>query len=244
MSWLQYSQRIHKWVALIVGIQILLWIAGGFVMSVIPIEDVRGQHKVTKLPNPVYTPGELISLVDATNRADVKSLSNAQLGSVLEEPVWRLSSSEGQTVTVNALTGEVISPIGEPLARDIANADYNRDAKLAKMELVSNPPAEYSRPGPVWRAQFDDADKTTLYIDPATAAVRARRSDTWRFYDLFWRLHVMDYDDGEDFNHPLLITSAGAALFVALTGLILLVIRMRRSILMWTSARKRKLNQS
>ena len=39
----------------------------------------------------------------------------------------------------------------------------------------------------------------------------------------------MDYDDGEDFNHPLLVTAAGAGLFVALSGLVLLVFRLRRT---------------
>ena len=43
----------------------------------------------------------------------------------------------------------------------------------------------------------------------------------------------MDYDDGADFNHPLLITAAGAAVFVALSGLILLIIKMRRTLLVW-----------
>jgi hypothetical protein len=43
----------------------------------------------------------------------------------------------------------------------------------------------------------------------------------------------MDYDDGADFNHPLLITAAGAAVFVALSGLILLIIKFRRSILVF-----------
>ena len=84
---------------------------------------------------------------------------------------------------------------------------------------------------------FDDSDATTLYIDPATADVRARRSSTWRFYDFFWKLHVMDYDDGADFNHPLLITAAGAAIFVAMSGLVLLIIKMRRSLIAWRRRR-------
>ena len=79
--------------------------------------------------------------------------------------------------------------------------------------------------------------KTFDTIDPATADVRARRSSTWRFYDFFWKLHVMDYDDGADFNHPLLITAAGAAIFVAMSGLVLLIIKMRRSLIAWRRRR-------
>ena len=46
MGILRWSVRIHKWVALVVGLQIVLWIAGGLVMSVLPIEQVRGEHKI------------------------------------------------------------------------------------------------------------------------------------------------------------------------------------------------------
>tara|TARA_R110002051_G_C8757399_1_gene501143 strand:+ start:1150 stop:1551 length:402 start_codon:yes stop_codon:yes gene_type:complete len=126
-----------------------------------------------------------------------------------------------------------MSPINEELARQIAEADYSKDAPIKSATLMSDPPTEYGRPGPVWQIRFDDAGDTTLYIDPKRADVLARRSSTWRFYDFFWKLHVMDYDDGENFNHPLLITAAGAAIFVAISGMILLVIKMRRSWLMW-----------
>lgn len=38
MHVLRWAVRTHKCVALIVGLQILFWIAGGLVMSAIPIE--------------------------------------------------------------------------------------------------------------------------------------------------------------------------------------------------------------
>ena len=38
--------------------------------------------------------------------------------------------------------------------------------------------------------------------------VVARRSDVWRLYDLFWRIHILDFEAGENFNHPLIIGAA------------------------------------
>ena len=49
----------------------------------------------------------------------------------------------------------------------------------------------------------------------------------------------MDYDDGADFNHPLLITAAGMAIFVSMSGFILLIVKMRRSLALWRSNRKK-----
>jgi uncharacterized iron-regulated membrane protein len=34
--------RLHKWAALVVGIQMLLWVAGGLVMSLSDIDEVHG----------------------------------------------------------------------------------------------------------------------------------------------------------------------------------------------------------
>ena len=38
------SSKIHKWAAITIGIQVLLWVAGGFVMSWFNIDDVRGSY--------------------------------------------------------------------------------------------------------------------------------------------------------------------------------------------------------
>jgi exosortase/archaeosortase len=62
------------------------------------------------------------------------------------------------------------------------------------------------------------------------------RSDIWRVFDFFWMLHIMDYDEREDFNNPLLISFAASSVFFSFTGFILLLqnIRLR--------TRKRKLS--
>ena len=51
---LKWSLQLHKWLALVVGVQVLFWVAGGVVMTAIPIEKVRGEHhKATfQLPPP------------------------------------------------------------------------------------------------------------------------------------------------------------------------------------------------
>ena len=233
MKILRWSVRVHKWVALVIGIQILLWIAGGLVMSAIPIEQVRGEHKIAATEALAANPADLLSLKQVTNRHQIDAISEAALGQMLSETVWRLKSTAGETFVIDAMSGDRLNPVSETLARRIAEADYSGPGSLVTVLKVADPPSEYGRSGPVWRAEFDDGDATTLYIDPATAEVRARRSSTWRFYDFFWKLHVMDYDDGADFNHPLLITAAGAALFVSISGLILLIIKMRRTLIAW-----------
>ena len=241
MTTLKWTVRIHKWIALIVGIQIMLWIAGGLVMSAIPIETVRGEHKISPTGPSEIDTTEILSLNHATELLKIDAISSATLGQVLDKPVWRIQDPSGANLIVDARSGERLDPLSEALAREIAEADYSGKGTVSSLEFVASPPSEYGRPGPVWRIQFDDGDATTLYIDPQSAEVTARRSSTWRFYDFFWKLHVMDYDDGHDHNHPLLITASGAAVFVALSGLILLIIKMRRT---WLISSRRRADKS
>lgn len=243
MKVLKWTVRIHKWIALIIGIQILLWILGGFIFSVLDIEKVRGEHKVAEWTVQPFDPAKIISLEAATEKAGIATIKEANLGTMLGRPVWRVSvagsdhSEHDHIMTLDGRTGRVLSPINEALATQIAKADYIGSGEFQTITLVDDPPTEYPHPGAAWVASFDDKDKTTLYINPDSAEVKSRRSQTWRVFDFFWKLHVMDYDDGESFNHPLLVTAAAIAMFVAISGLILLFIKMRRSFLVWWNSR-------
>ena len=174
MGVLRWSVRIHKWVALIVGLQIMLWIAGGLVMSAIPIEQVRGEHKIAPTEALAANPADLLSLKQVTNRHQIDAISEAALGQMLSAPVWRLKSTAGETFVIDAMSGDRLNPVSETLARRIAEADYSGPGSLVTVLNIADPPSEYGRTGPVWRAEFDDGDATTLYIDPTTAEVRAR----------------------------------------------------------------------
>ena len=236
MRTLRWSVRLHKWLALVVGLQVLAWVGGGLLMTALPIERVRGEHKIAEQVAPPLSPSAVIGVAEAARLAGLDRLGGARLGYHLGGPVWRLEGGSG-TVTVDAETGAVLSPFGEMAARTVAEADYAGSAEVEAATLLTDPPAEYGRSGPVWQVRFDDRDATTLYIDPQSGAVRARRSATWRVFDFAWRLHVMDYDDGADFNHPLVVTAAGAALIVVIAGFVLLFFRMRRSLIVWRATR-------
>jgi uncharacterized iron-regulated membrane protein len=177
-------------------------------------------------------------LAEIATRNEIDAFTEASLGQWLGKPVWRIKTPDGSQQVIDAETGTSLSPLSEQLVIKMAEADYIGSGTLSSVELLAKSPAEYGRPGPVWQAKFKDRDSTTLYIDPETAEVRARRSSTWRFYDFFWKLHIMDYDDGKNFNHPLLITAAGAGLFVALSGMTLLFIKTRRTLIAWRRRRR------
>jgi uncharacterized iron-regulated membrane protein len=79
-----------------------------------------------------------------------------------------------------------------------------------------------------WDARFDDEQATTFYFSADDGRLVETRNSTWRLFDFFWMLHTMDYRGRDNFNNPLVITVGFAALWLAVSGLILLVKSFRR----------------
>lgn len=214
---------VHKWLALIVGIQIAIWLLSGLVMAVLPIETVRSEHNIaahappaleTLLPVSV-TPGQAITLAGGNARS-------VTLTTLLGQPVYEVKRDGGPGAIVDARSGAVITPITREIARQLAIEDFGGSGSPVSVEPVAEEGGDYRGALPAWRVTFNDTDATRIYVDAGTGRVSARRSDTWRLYDFFWMLHIMDYGARENFNTPWLIVLAAAGLFVALSGLPLL----------------------
>lgn len=75
---------------------------------------------------------------------------------------------------------------------------------------------------PIWQIDFDDEQNSSYYVSGSTGELLERRNDTWRLWDFFWMLHIMDYGGRSSFNHSLIITLGFAAVWLAVTGVWLL----------------------
>ena len=93
------------------------------------------------------------------------------------------------------------------------------------MELIKRASAEYRGPLPAWRVTFTDPDSTRVFVTADTGRIVAVRTGTWRLYDFFWGLHIMDWKNHEDFNTPWLLGFALGGLALWLGGAVLLYMR-------------------
>ena len=92
-------------------------------------------------------------------------------------------------------------------------------ASLASVTLIHDLPFEVrGAKAPLWRADFDGWNKPTLYFSPATGELLTRRHELWRIFDFVWMLHIMDYDERENVNNPVLRIFTWGALLLALSG--------------------------
>jgi uncharacterized iron-regulated membrane protein len=238
-TFLRWTIRVHKWFALIVGIQIILWIAGGVVMTVLSIENVRGEHNIATPARIGIEPAGLISPQSALDALGLDGGAlEVRLQTWQDRPVYNVFRLDGSSSLVDARSGERLTPISEETAVAIALSDYAGDPQIDSVEFFAEPTWEYRRPGSAWRISFADGEGTRIYVSPDTGLVTARRNDRWRFFDFFWMLHIMDYEEREDFNTLHLQVFAVLALISVLAGFVLLVIRMQRLIRMEMAKRE------
>ncbi len=233
---LRWSIQLHKWIALIVGIQVLFWVAGGVVITAIPIERVRSEHHVAEAkPSPLAVDAAM-SVAEVARRAGLRPVE-AQMRMTPRGPVWSLKPASGDPVILSAITGKPMAAMAAADARVLAQGAYKGDGMTVSATLLAEATQETGKTGPIWRVDFDDAEGTSFYLSPQTGEVVSRRSNVWRFYDFFWGLHIMDLEKGENFNHPPIIAAGVLTLSIVVTGFILLWIRLARDLKMLRMAR-------
>jgi hypothetical protein len=220
------ASSLHKWLALIVGVQMLFWVGSGLFFAIYPIEQVRSEHRIahqhaTLAPMPDRSPAEMRALLpEEPTRVSYETTSAGEQVAVAE-------FAERRPIMIDLNDWEVVSPLSADAAAQIAST-YVADApRIARTTLVTEESPEYRGPLPAWRIAFDDAEGLAVYVVADTGRVAARRSDLWRVYDALWALHIMDWRDHENFNTGLLIVTSFTALIVTLAGFVLFPYRLR-----------------
>ncbi|TXS95246.1 hypothetical protein FV139_04925 [Parahaliea maris] len=228
MNGARLSRKVHKWLSLAVGLQLLIWAASGFYMVAVRIDIIHGDMLVSNMATPV-------AVADADG-ATVAGLlqrypdaTGITLDSLAGEAVYRLDTPAGQRL-VNAGNGESLPPLDEASALSVARYHYADSGEVTSVEYINrNPPSEIGAlPLPVWRVNFDDRWGTSFYILPDSGRFATRRHTLWRIFDFLWMLHIMDYEERENVNNRLLQGVSVAALMFAASGTWLLLYSFRR----------------
>lgn len=223
------SRNLHKWLMRFIGIQMLIWTVTGLYMVSLDIHFIHGEtltdekHTAFTLSNATYPIASLLERYPtATDIVLYKRLDTLAYR-------FKFANSKHWTV-IDATEGEVLGLLTQSEAADIALRAVNTSATISSIiliDLAQATPAELSpRWRPVWQVKFDDLAGTTFYIQQATGQIVTRRHNYWRAFDWMWRLHIMDYDDGENVANPLLSLLSILAMLAIISGIILLFTRL------------------
>ncbi len=227
-----FIRKLHRWLGLLMAIQIIAWMASGLYFSLIPITEIRGEH----LTRPVESvaPGQLAGLLQP---GSLKRLFDEEIGtgwsldslrtiSMGGKAYWRVEGErDGEPFRrlVAADGGSIVSRLSEDQAAAVAANWLRQPVEPVAVAWVETAEAgsEYrGRDLPLWRVDFTGPEPVSLYLDPWTGELLARRTDRWRIFDFLWMLHIMDFDTRDDFNHPLLQIAAALGLIIGLSGVV------------------------
>ena len=192
------SRSVHKWLALFVGLQLLVWAITGFYMVAIDLDFIHGDPLVRNLRTPVGSTKGVLPVAQLAGQYPEVTLVSLHSLPILSAPVYELTAA-GRRVLVDATSGQQLSPLSSGMIRQLARSYYAGTGQLSAVQLLEHevPMEVRGRAAPLWRADFDDWLETTLYLHPDTGALVARRHRLWRWYDFLWMLHIMDYGERE-----------------------------------------------
>ncbi len=212
-------RTLHRWVGILVFIQVLLWIGSGLVISLLDADLARGKATRADLPvAPLVT--EALLPVSALPRpfAGIESIRLQMLADTL---VYRVAGRDSSRL-YDAFSGEPVV-VDEALALAIARQSYR---PLSGGEGVPANTAYFEET--VWRVAFADRVATNVFIGAEDGHVLGHRNNRTELVEFLLMLHFMDYTGGHDFNHPLIVIAAALALWLTLSGVLLLVTSLRR----------------
>ena len=194
-------RTLHRYLSIFISIQLLLWTISGIYFAYNKIELVRGEQYRLPLKIEYRIFERLDQMIMEKNDNGIKSY---------------LSHPDGLN----------IGPISSEEAIKIATEKTSLNPIEAELLTKANRGAEYrGRDLPIYKVTTDSQDGVNIYINPMTGSVSAIRSDSWRLWDLFWALHIMDYQDRDNINNLLLKILSILALITSISGIALFFIK-------------------
>ena len=216
-----FMRKLHKWLGLLIGLQVILWAASGVMFAWLDPAAVGAAGSVRSVEPAVLSPAAVKSdPVTWLGNYAQQELYDIRAISLADRWVWRIELRD--RVELRAIEDGAPVQLDEVWARRLALDRYAGSGSLVTASLQPSPDIESRASGPVWRAQFDDPQHTALYFAGDDGRFIAARSSSWRVYDFFWMLHTMDYAGRDNFNNPLIVIIGMAALWLTISGVVLL----------------------
>lgn len=224
------ASKIHKYLALIIGIQLVFWVISGAFFAIVPLSKVHSDHLVKEIdPKPILVQdfSAVTQIISKSKGFDKFELQNSNRGSVL------LGYRGKNPIAFDAKTGAQLAAINTDEAVTIANSVLLKPRSLNTAKLIYAHNIEYQGELPAFLIKYSDG--FTLYVGANSGEVRARRSSLWRVYDKLWSLHIMDWVNHDNFNNPFIRIVAVLAIILVLAGIALIPYRFR-----WRSSKPPK----
>lgn len=218
--------KLHKWAAVIVGIQFLIWLGSGLYFNFMDHTKAAGHtYKAHLHPSLQWSSLALIEPAKVLQHNDPST--TLTLIELAQKPYYLLNHQRGLYANfankhslVDALTGAPLT-IDAEFATELAAASYTGPGQLVSATLLQPPIADLlKQQNPVWQVNFADAINTSVYVEADSGRIAGHSDDDKRLADFFLKLHFMDYANEGSFNSVLMMVFAFIALWLSGTGMV------------------------
>ena len=201
----------HKYLSLVISIQLLLWTVSGIYFAFNKIELVRGEQ---------YLIEQKVSKLNLKEVESSFSGKNVNFVRRLDEWIIKVETDSGFSYT--DLQGQNLDELNEEEVREVVR----QSTKLIPLmvQRIDKPEirAEFrGRNLPLFKVATSTTDNINVYVDAFTGEVTAIRSDSWRIWDFLWGAHIIDYSERENINNFLIKILSILALISSLSGIVL-----------------------
>ena len=212
-----YLRKIHRFLGVSIGIQILFWTISGLYFTWTNIDEIHGDQFLNEHAhmNHKQIQSDSINFPDSLG-----AISSLQLRFILNQSYFWINDS----ILVNANTGEIKSELSKEeaiaIAKEHINPEFDVDEVLFLEEVGAH--HEYrERPLPAWEIRFKGLDNLSAYVSIKDGSFQRVRHSSWRIFDFLWMTHTMDYKTRDNFNHWVIRGFSVLGLITVLSGFVL-----------------------
>jgi len=201
----------HKYLSLVISIQLLLWTISGIYFAFNKIELVRGEQ---------YLIEQKVSKLNLKEVESSFSGKNVNFVRRLDEWIIKVETDSGFSYT--DLQGQNLDELNAEEVREVVRLSTNLTPLMAQRIDKPEIRAEFrGRNLPIFKVATSTTDNINVYVDAFTGEVTAIRSDSWRIWDFLWGAHIIDYSERENINNFLIKILSILALLSSLSGIVL-----------------------
>ena len=201
----------HKYLSLVISIQLLLWTISGIYFAFNKIELVRGEQYLIE-----QNPSKL-NLKEVESSFSAKNVNFVRR---LDEWIIKVEMDSGFSYT--DLQGQNLDELNAEEVKEVVRQSTNLIPLMAQRIDKPEIRAEFrGRNLPIFKVTTSTTDNINVYVDAFTGEVTAIRSDSWRIWDFLWGAHIIDYSERENINNFLIKILSILALMSSLSGIVL-----------------------
>ena len=237
-----FIRKLHRYLGIIIGIQLLGWTFSGLFFSWNDLDNVHGDP-MRKNPafisakTPLASPE--LSIRELQRHTRIDSIHSVQLISVNGNPLYQIGYFSGDAGNVHlrvhyrladAVTGQPRAALSEREAVAVAKDHVVATAKVTNVSMLNNVDEHHEyreRPLPAYAVTFEDP-QCTVYISAERGTFQSIRHRQWRTFDFLWMIHTMDYRGRDDINNWLLRILSVFGLVTVLSGFTLFFVSSKR----------------